>query len=253
MSDNVEVDQDCLDLAREYVKQLEQGNSNEADNLLTELTNIRESQLFQELGKLTREFHEAINGFNNEDKISTLATDDIPDARERLNYVITKTDDAAHKTLNAIDEISPVADGLESKISHLSQQWNRFLKKEMQSQEFRELSLEIKDFFDSTESDLATIKTHVNSILMAQDFQDITGQIIKKVITLVGEVEKSLVELVRLGGGISDSSSAETSSTKKPKESVPGELEGPQIPGMESEEAVSSQSDVDELLSSLGF
>ena len=252
MTDNVEVDQDSLDLARKYVEQLEKGNQQEADNLLTELTNLRETELFQELGKLTREFHEAINGFNSDDRMSSMAQDEIPDARERLKYVITKTDDAAHKTLNAIEEVLPIVESFETKVSQLNIEWERFLKKEMSPQEFRDLSQQIKDFFGATEDDLKSIKTSVNDILMAQDFQDITGQIIKKVITLVGEVEKNLVDLVKLGGGVALSKDEHSTQAKK-KTSTPGELEGPQIPGMESDEAVSSQNDVDELLSSLGF
>jgi len=253
MTDNVEVDQDSLNLARKYVEQLEQGNQQEADNLLTELTNLRETELFQELGKLTREFHEAINGFNNDDRMSAMAQDEIPDARERLNYVIKKTDDAAHKTLNAIEEVLPIVESFESSVSQLGVEWERFLKKEMSPQEFRDLSQQIKDFFSATDGDLKNIKIHVNDILMAQDFQDITGQIIKRVITLVGEVEKSLVDLVKLGGGVATSTDEDSTQSKKVKTSTPGELEGPQIPGMESDEAVSSQNDVDELLSSLGF
>ncbi len=253
MTDNVEVDQDSLDLAKKFVEQLEQGNQQEADNLLTELTNLRETELFQELGKLTREFHEAINGFNSDDRMSAIAQDDIPDARERLKYVIEKTDEAAHKTLNAIEEVTPIVETIESQVSQLGVEWERFLKKEMNPQEFRDLSQKIKEYFFSTEENLKIIKTNVNDILMAQDFQDITGQIIKRVITLVGEVEKNLVNLVKLGGGVPTSESEDVTISKKVKTSTPGELEGPQIPGMESDEAVSSQNDVDELLSSLGF
>ena len=254
MTDEREVDQDNLELARLYLAQLEQGNQIEADNILSDLTNLRESQLFQELGKLTREFHEAIVGFNSDDRISTMAQADIPDAKERLNYVIAKTDDAAHRTLNAIEEVLPITESLETSANEIRNEWDRFLKKEMTPQEFRDLSQRIKDFFDKTDGDLNNIKTNMNNILMAQDFQDITGQIIKRVITLVAEVEKSLVELVKLGGGLSPSSKSESNDEKaQQKTSNPGELEGPQIPGMESEEAVTNQDDVDELLSSLGF
>ena len=253
MTDNREVDLDNLELARQCLAQLEQGNQLEADNILSELTNLRESQLFQELGKLTREFHEAINGFNADDRISTLAQADIPDARERLSYVIEKTDDAAHRTLSAIEEVLPITDALEVSAAEIRTEWDRFLKKEMTPQEFRDLSQRIKDFFDSTDDNLKGIKTNLNDILMAQDFQDITGQIIKRVITMVNEVEKSLVELVKLGSGLSPSSKPEQDEVVKQKSSQPGELEGPQIPGMESEDAITSQDDVDELLSSLGF
>jgi chemotaxis protein CheZ len=84
---------------------------------------------------------------------------------------------------------------------------------------------------------------------MAQSFQDLTGQIIKRVITLVDDVEASLVNLVKL----SSSQIAESSSDDSKQKSDKSKLEGPQIPGKETDGAVSGQDEVDDLLSSLGF
>jgi len=250
-----ETDNENLQLAKKYIELLESGNRQEADDVLAELTDIRESQLFNELGKLTRDFHETLNAFNSDDRITALAEDEIPDAKERLNYVIQKTDDAAHKTLNAIETVLPMCESLEKSLSGLGSEWDKFLAKEMKPQEFRDLTGDIKSFFDSSGGELNVVKSNLTEILMAQDFQDITGQIIKRVITLVAEVEKSLVELVKLGGKIrlpkDQQDQGKTQGQAAADET--GVLEGPQIPGMETGSAVGGQDDVDELLSSLGF
>ncbi|MDH5257538.1 MAG: protein phosphatase CheZ [Gammaproteobacteria bacterium] len=254
MSEDKHIDGETLELAKKYVGFLEVGDAESADNALAELTDIRESQLFNELGRLTRDFHETLNSFSSDDRFSTLAQDDIPDARERLNFVITKTDDAAHRTLNAVESALPLCETLEDSVGKLNTEWEKFLAKEMKPQEFRDLSLVIKEFFSRSGEDVRSVRNDLNDILMAQDFQDITGQIIKRVITLVTEVESSLVELVKVGSklGVKSSSASDEKQKQKHKED-PTELAGPQVPGMESETIVASQDDVDDLLSSLGF
>ncbi|MDX1810842.1 MAG: protein phosphatase CheZ [Gammaproteobacteria bacterium] len=257
MSENQKVNQDTLELARQYVKELEAGNQDSADEILAEITDMRESQLFNELGRLTRDFHEAINSFNSDEKIATLAQDEIPDAKKRLTFVIEKTDEAANKTLSAVEVAIPVCEQLETSLNNLGSDWEKFLSREMKPEEFRELSNTIKAFFSDSGRDLQSIKGQLNEILMAQDFQDITGQIIKKVITLVGEVENNLVELIRINSKVNMpvSSAAKKTEAKEAQKEVDerASLEGPQIPGMESDDVIASQDDVDDLLSSLGF
>ncbi len=251
MSDEKQVDEETLALAKEYVAFLEAGEAESADNVLAELTDIRESQLFNELGRLTRDFHETLNSFGSDDRFNSLAQDDIPDARERLTYVITKTNEAAHKTLNAVEDALPLCEAFEDSVKKLDIEWAKFLSKEMKPQEFRDLSLVMKDFFEKSASDAKTLRADLNDILMAQDFQDITGQIITRVITLVTEVETSLVQLVKVGSKLGINSGSPAKKDDKKDDSV--ELAGPQVPGMESESIVASQDDVDDLLSSLGF
>lgn len=255
MSEKQKVEQHSIDLARQYLQALEEGNTESADDLLAEITDVRESQLFNELGRLTRDFHEAINSFNSDERITQMAEDEIPDAKQRLNYVIEKTDEAANKTLNAVENAIPVCEQLETSLDGLNTGWEKFLSREMKPEEFRILSGEIKEFLRSSGSEIQIVKTNLNEILMAQDFQDITGQIIKRVITLVGEVENNLVELIRLNSsvGIPTTLSEKKEKFDSDKKDAASTLDGPQIPGLESEGVVSGQDDVDELLSSLGF
>jgi len=240
------IDQQMLLIATELVKALESGDQASADAHIAELTDLRESNLFQELGKLTREFHEALNTFRFDDKIASLAKEDIPDAKERLNFVIEKTDEAANKTLDAVETVMPLCDKVEASVQTLSTSWGRFTRRELKPEEFRELSKDLQQFFTDADESMRAIHSSMNEVLMAQDFQDITGQVIKKVIVLVADVEKSLVELIKLGG-------TSQQEPKEKKKSNHGELDGPQIPGMEADTAVSGQDEVDDLLSSFGF
>lgn len=247
MNRSIENQDLMLDAARRLVTELEAGNKEAVDQLLTEITDLRESTLFQELGKLTREFHNALNSFRYDERITSLAKEEIPDAKERLQYVIKKTDEAAHKTLNAIEAVMPVCDEMETSLKNFDTEWSRFTHREMNPDEFRQLSSQLQNYFSGSTGHMNLIRNNLNDVLMAQDFQDITGQIIKRVITLVADVEKSLVELIKLGGGVEQSPNKEKTKDKS------GELEGPQVPGLESESVVSGQDEVDDLLSSLGF
>ncbi len=241
---------EILRCARELVAALEAGDEDKAEALLASLTKMHETELFQQLGRLTRDFHEAMNKFRYDDRVSTLAKEEIPDAKERLKYVIQRTDDAAHRTMNAVESSLPVCESLLEKSQELNRLWRRFTQRELTPQQFRELSKQLGVFLGEVEGEAETLKQHLTDVLMAQDFQDITGQIITRVINLVEEVEHSLVELIKLGG---KNLKPKPKSVDKAKENEGSKLDGPQIPGMESQGVVSGQDEVDDLLSSLGF
>ena len=242
------LDESTLTYARELIAAQEAGDGDKALECIGKLASLHESALFQELGKLTREFHDALNSFYYDDRINQLAEDDIPDAKQRLNFVIEKTDNAAHRTLTAVENSIPVCDTMGTAAAKLLDAWVRFTRRELSPQEFRDLAKELQAFLKDTDVQSEEIKGNLNEVLMAQDFQDITGQIIKRVIKLVDEVEKSLVSLVRLGGGLGLSNNAGSAADRKKEE----ELAGPAVPGLDND-VVSGQDDVDELLSSLGF
>ncbi len=223
---------------------MEKGHEEEAIEIIDELTTIRETELYQDMGKLTRELHDAISNFGVDDSISIMAEKSIPDARERLNYVISKTDEAANSTLEAIEESIPICDNLNDQASELHTSWQKFTNRELSADEFRALSKNIEAFFTKTQ-DMGTVKDHLTAILLAQEYQDLTGQIIKKVINLVGEVEDKLIGLIQITG-------APQVDESKAKDDA-AELDGPPVPGLAHKDTVSGQDEVDDLLSSLGF
>ncbi|HKK13113.1 MAG TPA: protein phosphatase CheZ, partial [Gammaproteobacteria bacterium] len=200
MDGNKLAGKECLAQARQLVADLEAGNEEAAGRALDDLTRARDASLFHELGKLTRELHEALNSFQLDARMANLTESDIPDARARLNHVITMTEQSAHRTLNAVEAALPVSEELRDEASALHGQWQRFRRRDMDVEEFRRLSQTLEEFLATTTDRATHINQNLSEVLMAQDFQDLTGQIIRKVIALVKEVEDNLVNLVRISG-----------------------------------------------------
>lgn len=246
MSENNLINDDNMARVRDLLACMENGDEDGAREVVDDLTSVRESTLYQEMGKLTRELHDAISAFGMDDRITDIAEHDIPDARERLNYVIQKTDEAANRTLEAVEESFPLCEEIEKQAAELHQQWQRFTNRELSADEFRTLSRQLGEYLAAQPEKTAVFKDNLNKVLMAQDFQDLTGQIIKKVIKLVEEVEDNLVELIKLAG----LPEHEQQKTKRETD----ELAGPVVPGVDDTgDTVSGQDEVDDLLSSLGF
>lgn len=204
-----------------------------------------QSGLFNEIGTMTRGLHDALNEFCETSSISNIAEDDIPDAKTRLNSVITMTEEAANKTMDAVDEVIPVAKQLEIKSQNLSSKWSRFQGRDMDPNEFRDVVKELDGFLVSIKTDSEKVNVLLNDILLAQGFQDLTSQIIKQVIELVTTVEDNLVKLVSISG-------MKKTQTNNNKDG--SAAHGPSVSGTRDEAtAVSGQDEVDDLLASLGF
>jgi chemotaxis protein CheZ len=244
--------EEYLSQARKLVTELEGGNAEEAARLIDDIAKLREQALFQDLGRLTRELHDAMTGFLVDSKLSEMTDKEIPDAKERLRHVIEMTDKAASRTMDVVEESLPVCDKLESTATEIHERWERFTRREMKPDEFRQLSRELGDFLGVLNADIGLLKSGLNEVLMAQDFQDLTGQIIGRVINLVGDVEDNLVEIIKIGGNRL-SATVPQKKDEKAKPADAADLDGPQVPGIESATAVSGQDEVDDLLSSLGF
>jgi chemotaxis protein CheZ len=235
---------DYLARARQLVAELENGNVARADELLDQLTSLRESKLFQDLGRLTRSLHEALTNFQVDSRLARLTQQDIPDARDRLHYVVTKTEESAHRTLKAVEDSIPIARRLETHAIEHQQQWDKFLRREMDVQEFRTLTRSLRAFLSAITADSASLGRHLSEVLMAQEYQDLTGQVIQRVIAIVQEVETGLVEMVRVCGQRGTPAADEARAA--------GQGHGPQI-DPKKPDVVASQDEVDDLLSSLGF
>ena len=244
-----------LSQARALVTELEAGNSRAAASVIEELGRLREQTLFQELGKMTRQLHDSLTSFALDSRMQSLAESDIPDAKARLNHVISMTEDSANRTLNAVDGTLPIAETLQNSAKDLLEKWDRFRNKDMNVDEFRLMSHEIDTFLEQTRLNADQIHANLSEVMMAQDFQDLTGQIIRRVITLVTEVEDNLVDLIRLSGDVNSDAGGESGGTRegKSKDDIMKGI-GPAVPGVTDENtSVSGQDEVDDLLSSLGF
>ncbi|OEY67088.1 protein phosphatase CheZ [Marinobacter sp. X15-166B] len=255
--ENSSFDPDVVDAlksqATELVAQVNAGDYARAMTLINDLNEVRDQSLYREVGRLTRSLHEAINNFQIDPRNSEQkeALSKMADASDRLEYVVQMTSQAANRTMDLVEDAMPRARALQAQATSLRDDWQRLRRREMQPAEFRELYGRIDRFFVSLSEESEGIYNSLSEILLAQDFQDLTGQVIQKVTSLVREVEENLLSLVvmashvdQMTGTVHDLSSMAISA----EQGV-----GPQMNAAERTDVVSGQSDVDDLLSSLGF
>lgn len=190
-----------LATAKALVAHLEAGRDTEAGALARELADAE--GLAEDLGRMTRELHDALNALRVDPRISELASNEIPDAREKLSWVLTLTEQAAHSVINAVEEGLPISTQI------------------------------AEDPAVAQPARAAAQRLHqlLSDILMAQSFQDLSGQAIRRVIEVSGELERRLAGLVQRAGG-------------KPT--------APPVAGPGAQR-VHGQDEVDALLSGLGF
>lgn len=231
---------------------VEEGDVSSVMNLISEINNNRDKTLYLEVGKLTRSLYESIRNFQIDcaDPDSKEELSKINDASDRLTYVVEMTNSAANKTLDLVESTMPYASEIKQESGLLRQAWAKLRRKEMTPDEFRELSRRMEGFLDQLGHDSDKVYENLSSILLAQDFQDLTGQVINRVTGLVQEVEDNLVNLVRMAGKV-DQITGTVHSIDSLKTDMDGE--GPQMNTEVRRDVVSDQDDVDDLLSSLGF
>ncbi|UAA38150.1 protein phosphatase CheZ [Paraneptunicella aestuarii] len=238
-----------LDDAKQLVEFLEAGD-NDAATALLEATKIQDSmELFAEVGKLTRQLHDSLNSFNIDSRIADLATEDIPDAQSRLNYVIETTEQAANQTMDAVESSMPIAEKMCADINGILPQWKKLMSRQLELGEFKALCHSVDKFLEESSNDSSQLTGLLTEVLMAQGYQDLTGQVIRRVIELVKEVEDSLVNVLKVFG---EPEVSETSKKEK-REKAAQSPEGPIIDAESRDDVVTGQDDVDDLLSSLGF
>jgi len=237
-----------LEQAKLLVEYLENDQQEQADELVAEIQNPINSELFAEIGKLTRQLHDSLMNFQLDSRLNDLATADIPDAKERLNYVITRTEEAANKTMDAVESIFPVVDTIQKQIKTVNPLWQKLMHNKLELSEFKSLCIDIDLLLTTTDKESVRMHELMTDVLMAQDFQDLTGQVIRKVIDLVREVEDSLIGMLT-AFGITTANNSEVSKPKVGDNLV----EGPIVNTENRDDVVADQDDVDDLLSSLGF
>lgn len=241
--------------ANELAKQVNAGDYTKAMAVINDLSEVRDQSLYREVGRLTRSLHEAIRNFQiqpqNPEQQEALSK--MSDASDRLQYVVEMTSNAANRTMDLVEDAMPRANAMCEQAKSLRDDWQRLRRREMAPAEFRELYVRIDRFFESLSGDAEKMYHDLSEILLAQDFQDLTGQVIQKVTALVKEVEDNLLGLVVMASHV-DQLTGTVHELKEQKEkdaSITGE--GPQMRAAERSDVVSGQDDVDDLLSSLGF
>jgi chemotaxis protein CheZ len=198
-------------------------------------------EVLSRIGHMTRSLHESLRGLGL-DKLIEKAASDIPDARDRLDYVARLSEDAAKKVLDATDAASPLQDGIDASAVALTQAWQALLDSGEGSAQWRAMAEKTIASLAESRSAAAATRGHLMDIMMAQDFQDLTGQVIKRITGIAQSLEKQLVQV------LVDFAPAEVK-----REFDNGLLNGPQINPEGNQEVVADQGQVDDLLDSLGF
>ncbi|MDD4978893.1 MAG: protein phosphatase CheZ [Gallionella sp.] len=198
-------------------------------------------KVINQIGHLARTLHDTLCELGLNKEIERAASS-IPDARDRLNYVATLTQQAAERVLNATEAAQPVVSQIEGEAQRLAQQWDLLFDKKLDVASFKALVLSTVKFLHGTPRDTRVINSYLVEIMMAQDFQDLTGQVIKKVITVTQDMEKELLSLL-----------IENAPAGVKAEMNSGLLNGPVVQAEGRNDVVTSQDQVDDLLESLGF
>lgn len=213
---------------------------------LDALVEQRERGLFGELRKLTSDLQSALVRFSIDSRLVDLAEKEVPDARLRLDHVLKMTDEAAHRTMDLVEQSGPLADRTAKQAGEIIASWKRFRARTIAVDEFRDMVKRMDVFLEMAGTDMNRVRSNLSEVLMTQGYQDLSGQIIRGVMKLVGELETALVELVRLSKG---------GPRKQSVEEQPSVARGfgPAVPGIDHGPAVSGQQDVDSLLAGLGM
>jgi len=235
-----------IEQATRLVTLLEQGNVTSANELFEELSRNMQQELFDEIGKVTRQLHDSVVDFSLDDSFSSMVNSSLPDAKERLLYVVDMTAKAATQTMDAVDECIPLAEKHRSQVTEIQPSWERLKNCKIKVGEFRELREKLDQYFTESVTDAETLNNKLNEILMAQGFQDLTGQVLYKISDLVKEVEDNLINLLKVFGQHQGNSVVERIDNCIAPD-------GPVVPGAKQHDVVSGQDEVDDLLSSLGF
>jgi chemotaxis protein CheZ len=210
-----------LQRARELVASLERGDEAGYETLLAQLLRERENSLFVAVARLTRELHQAITDNRLDAQLLNLARDELPDACSRLDYVVRLTEEAAHRTLDLVEQGRGSLDRLRGASALLAP-----------------ATPQVDAARAILDEGIAALREQLSQLAQAQEYQDLSGQLIRRVTHLVRGLEGALLELLRAAGTPGAAP-------------APGTLPGPAVPGLGA--APVSQQDADALLSSLGF
>jgi chemotaxis protein CheZ len=196
--------------------------------------------VFNRLGHLARQLHDSLRGLGV-DRLLADTADQIPDARQRLAYIAQMTEQAASKVLNAADIAKPIQEELMSRSAAMAQRWDRMFANQLSVDEFKALAADTRTYFAEAPPKLKISNDQLMAIIMAQDFQDLTGQVIKKVVEVVQGMETQLLSVL-----------IEAMPEERKAAAPEGLLNGPVI-NAAGKDVVTNQAQVDDLLESLGF
>ncbi|MBP0621116.1 protein phosphatase CheZ [Cupriavidus consociatus] len=207
------------------------------------LSNDSAEQLILRIGNLTRMLRDNMRELGLDKEIER-AAQAIPDARDRLNYIAAMTEQAAERTLNAVELAQPIQSHIEQQAETLDKRWAGWFEQPVELADARSLVLDTRAFLSEVPGQARATNSHLLDIMMAQDFQDLTGQVIKKMMDMIRTLEQELLQVLI----------DNVPSERRVEVQAPSTLmNGPQVNPEGKPDVVSDQAQVDDLLASLGF
>jgi chemotaxis protein CheZ len=207
---------------------------------------INKEEAFARLGSITREMHEALSVIGGNQLHAIV--EEIPNARDRLAHVGKMTEDAANKVITLVETAKPQCNDLSSRGIELSQSLARMATSgDLSVEKARGLLTVCSKFAEGTAKFAGEQSEILSDIMMAQDFQDLSGQVIKRVIDVITRTEMQLVQLLL------DSSPDAVALSKANAEVVEKTVDNHVLEGPQTDGTALKQDDVDDLLASLGF
>lgn len=204
---------------------------------------ISPEEAFARLGAITRQLHEALIALGAGSELQTVVSE-IPDARERLAYVGRMTEDAANKVLNLVDVARPECETVASQGRELADSLRRLAEAPDMSVERARAMMKLCAGYAERAASFAQAQHGVlGDIMLSQSFQDLSGQVIKKVIDIITRTEHQLLDLL-----VDSAPEQQPAAASAPSPAPASELAGPQVPAK-----ALKQDEVDDLLASLGF
>ena len=198
-------------------------------------------KMLNQIGHMARTLHDSLRELGLNKEIEKAASS-IPDARDRLTYVATLTEQAAERVLNATEAAQPLVEKMEVEAHRLSGQWQLLFEKKLDVEKFKNLVMQTQAYLIETPKNTKATNAYLMEIMMAQDFQDLTGQVIKKITAVTQEMETKLLALL-----------VENAPPSVKVDLNAGLLNGPVINPNGRTDVVTNQDQVDDLLESLGF
>ncbi|HEY0209309.1 protein phosphatase CheZ [Acerihabitans sp.] len=203
--------------------------------------NATATDIISRIGQLTRMLRDSLKELGLDQAIAQ-AAEAIPDARDRLDYVVQMTAQAAERALNCVEAAQPRQTALERGAKGLTTRWDQWFDSPIELSDARELVTDTRQYLTEVPGHTAFTHAQLLEIMMAQDFQDLTGQVIKRMMDVIQEIEKQLLMVL-----------LENMPEPSPgKRASGGLLNGPQL-DHSVDGVVANQGQVDDLLDSLGF
>lgn len=222
-----------------------------------DLADLATDRILARIGQLTRTLRDSILELGLDKQVEH-AAQTVTDARERLNYVAAMTEKAAHRVLAAIEVSKPMQEQLQSDAQALDARWEQWYGAPIEREEVRALLTDTRALLRNVPEVTSATNAQLLEIMMAQDFQDLTGQVIKKIMDVVYSIEQQLLSV--LIENIAPERREQFAATAAAFAAEPGAaldadslLNGPQINPQGKADVIQDQQEVDDLLASLGF